>query len=505
MDVLLRDGVVAAQGVLRPESDMLVVDADGRWLIPGLWDQHVHFTQWARNLTRLDLTDTASADEVVETVRRGLGDTSEAVVFGFGYRSAAWPRPGTVAELDAVTGERPVVLISGDVHNGWLNSAALQLLGIPAREDPLAETEWFSVFDRLESLPRDDAADAGGIRNALQGAAARGVVGITDMEFGRTFIDWSQRVSAGAPALRVRAATYPTTLDEVIENGWRTGDVLPGGVTADGRELVTMGPLKVITDGSLNTRTAYCCDPYADDPTSRGILNVPPAELVSLLARATAHGLTAAVHAIGDAAVASALDAFATTRARGSIEHAQLVQHSDVERMGRLRITASVQPHHLLDDRDVTQRCWPDRAERCFPLRSLLHAGVTLALGSDAPVAPLDPWLAMAAAVHRSGDDRPAWNPGEAITPAEALAASVNGQQTVRVGSPADLVLLESNPFEASSCNLPGGDSGQPVNESASRPTGDDAAWDTAQAALRLRETVVALTIVGGVVTHEAL
>ncbi len=171
------------------------------------------------------------------------------------------------------------------------------------------------------------------------------------------------------------------------------------------------------------------------------------------------------------------LDAFTASGARGAIEHAQLVGREDLPRMARLGLVASVQPAHLLDDRDVTHQSWPDRADRCFPLRSLLDAGVELALGSDAPVAPLDPWLAMAAAVHRSGDDREPWNPAESLTPAEALAASTDGQTTVGVGSRGDLVLLEADPLAPSR--------------------------STEQAATTLRETRVGLTTLAGRITYD--
>jgi predicted amidohydrolase YtcJ len=128
------------------------------------------------------------------------------------------------------------------------------------------------------------------------------------------------------------------------------------------------------------------------------------------------------------------------------MEHAQLMRSEDIPRMARLGVRASVQPAHLLDDRDVTTRCWPDRADRCFLFQSMIRAGVTLAMGSDAPVAPLDPWLAMAAAVHRSADEREPWNPNEALTAAQTLDASTDGQPTIGTGSRGDIVLLDDDP-----------------------------------------------------------
>jgi predicted amidohydrolase YtcJ len=162
----------------------------------------------------------------------------------------------------------------------------------------------------------------------------------------------------------------------VLALGLQTGDHIEGG-----QGLVTMGPLKVISDGSLNTRTAYCCEPYVDDPSSYGAMNLSPAELTDLLKQAKVGGLEAAVHAIGDAAAGVALDAFSAAGIRGSIEHAQLLAPQDVIRMGRLNVVASVQPAHLFDDRDATMTCWPDRAHRCFPFRSMVSAGVQLAFG----------------------------------------------------------------------------------------------------------------------------
>jgi len=146
------------------------------------------------------------------------------------------------------------------------------------------------------------------------------------------------------------------------------------------------------------------------------------------------------------------LQAFARTGARGSIEHAQLLDDADLSRFAQLGVVASVQPEHALDDRDVADRYWAGRTWRAFPFRSLLDAGAVLNFGSDAPVAPLDPWLAIGAAVHRTRDERPSWHPEQEITIAEALAASmspVRRGSALRVGDPADLIVLDGDPFTA--------------------------------------------------------
>src|SRR5690606_8588499 len=129
----------------------------------------------------------------------------------------------------------------------------------------------------------------------------------------------------------------------------------------------------------------------------------------------------------------------------GRVEHAQLLADRDILRFAELGVEISVQPEHLLDDRDVADRYWPGRTGRAYAFRSLLDSGARLRFGSDAPVAPLDPWVSMAAAVSRTRGGRVPWHPEQRITVGEALAAST--RTTVAVGQPADLVVTDADPF----------------------------------------------------------
>ena len=132
---------------------------------------------------------------------------------------------------------------------------------------------------------------------------------------------------------------------------------------------------------------------------------------------------------------------------KGVIEHAQLVRDEDFARFAALGLIASVQPEHAMDDRDVADRHWVGRTGRAFAFGSLHRSGAALRLGSDAPVAPLDPWISLSAATARSRGALEAWHPEQRLQLDVALAASA--RTTVEVGQPADLVLTERDPYSS--------------------------------------------------------
>jgi predicted amidohydrolase YtcJ len=421
------------------------VDLAGATALPGLWDAHVHIEQWAAVRRRLDLRQAGSPSEVAALVADvAAGRAPSEPIVGYGYRGALWSEEPHKDLLDAVAPGRVVLLTSNDLHSAWLSPAALAR--IDRGDHPtgvLVESECYRATGLLQEHATADVD--GWVADALAEAASRGVTGIIDFEIGDSLVSWQRRLASGLPDVRVVCTVYRQHLEDAVERGW------PSGTPVDGSDgLVEVGPLKLFVDGSLNTRTALCHDPYPGlvGSGAHGLLETPPHELVALLRQAADAGLGAAVHAIGDRANAIALDAFEEVGCRGRIEHGQLMSPEDVARAGRLGLTIGIQPAHLVDDRDVAEHHWAGRTDRAFPFRDLVDAGVPLELGSDAPVSPLDPWLAISAAVTRTDGDRDPWHPEQRIDVADALAASSRGRRCVAVGDVADLVLVEQDPLE---------------------------------------------------------
>lgn len=425
-----RIAALSPAGTTPPVGDVL--DLDGRRLIPGLWDEHVHVRTWAASTRRLDVRAATGPEQAAALIRAALPGAEPGVpLVAVGMRDGLWGGAPSRRLLDEVAPDVPVMVVSSDLHSTWSNAALGRLLGIELDETGmLREAASFAAAVRVESLAAA-RADAWVIE-ALGDLGRRGVVGLVDLDFDDAAGAWERRPE---PPVRIDAGVYPQHLEAAEARGAGTGSPIRG--------LARVGPLKVITDGSLGTRTAYCHRPYPGT-TDRGVLEVPPDRLVELLHRGAALGLTPAIHAIGDAANALALDAFARTGIRGRIEHAQLLTEADLARMAALGIGASIQPEHMLDDRDLVGRYWADRTTDAFRVGSLVAAGIPVVFGSDAPVTPLDPWHAIAAAVTRSRDGDPPWQPWEAVDVETALRLSARSR--IAVGAPADLVALGADP-----------------------------------------------------------
>lgn len=462
LDVVVADGRIAA---VRPMGELVarhaadLVDLGGRTVIPGLWDMHAHVTQWALARARLDLVDARSAADAARRVAEALAARDTAgvgdLLVGRRLRLSTWPDQPHRDLLDRVAPSTPVVLQNIDLHTVWCNTTALARFD--RADHPtgvLREDECYRIIQALPdgtTAQRDEA-----VRGALADAAARGVVGITDFEFGDPVVDWRRRAATGRLDVRIDASVYPAHLDAAVARGWPTGMVVP-----ETHGLVRAAYLKLFVDGAMNSGTALCHDALStagpdrgtgggdvrtDPAAAHGHLAIRPEELRDQVERAWHHGITPAIHAIGDLAVTVALDGIEAVGCPARIEHAQLVADADLPRFDRPDLVAGVQPAHCTDDRDVTDTHWADRADRAYRFADLVTAGARLEFGSDAPVSALDPWAAIAAAVTRTDDDRPAWHPEQCLDVATALAASARGRDSVRTGDPADLAVLDDDP-----------------------------------------------------------
>ena len=230
--------------------------------------------------------------------------------------------------------------------------------------------------------------------------------------------------------------------------------------------------MKGYADGSLGSRTAYMFEPFADEPGNRGLLSDemhPESAMRARLMQADAAGLQLRIHAIGDRAISMMLDIFGDIEKehgyhdqRFTIEHAQHMAEKDFERVARLHVITSMQPYHAIDDgRWAEKRLGHQRARYSYAWRSFLDHGVTLAFGTDWPVAPLNPMLGLYAAVTRAtldGKNPDGWIPEEKIALPEAVEAYTLGSAfaefqehekgSITPGKLADMVILSDNIFD---------------------------------------------------------
>jgi predicted amidohydrolase YtcJ len=440
------------------------VDLGGRCVLPGFTDSHVHFPTWALAQGEVKLDGAASLEEALARVRAGFdGLPPGRWLRGYGWRSAAWEREPTRADLDALTGERPAALVAKDYHSLWLNSAALALAGgdleveggvveRDERGEPtglLREQAAWRFKERHVHVADEEYLEA--MRLGVRLANARGVTCVHDKDGWLGAIGlWQRLEERNHLTLRVWQSAPAERLPELRALSLRSGA---------GSPLLRLGYLKTFMDGTLGSQTAWLLD-------GSGVAITSGEELEEIVRAGAEAGWPVAVHAIGDAANRAALDAFERTRQlwqplglRQRIEHAQCLAPEDVARFGELGVAASVQFAHAPSDELPARRFWADRLDRTYSFRSLLEAGALLANGSDAPVEELDPWAGVVSAVLRH------WRPDQALTLEQALHATcvsparLSHDERLRgalvPGRQADLVVLDRDPYACGPDELP--------------------------------------------------
>lgn len=384
----------------------------------------------------VDLSACGSAAEAVEMLaaRRRVSE----MVLAHGARPEAWNEPvwPQVDALDRISAESPVVAWCFDYHALVGNRAALRAAGIDeGTPNPPGGIIGRDGAGRLTGVVYEHAALA--VWNALPEPSLperRAMVraGVMDLVERHGFVEIHD-LKAQAWLGPVLAEVAAELAGQVRFRVWPLLGDLPEVLASRGAwesDLVRLGGAKVFVDGTLNSRTAWMLEPFADGrPESPcGTPMMTPAEIEAAVRACEAAGLPLAAHAIGDAAVRAVLDAIELARPRTPgfrIEHCELIGEADVPRFARLGVIASVQPCHLLYDIEALRRGVPDRLDRVLPLRELLESGLEpgrgLIFGSDVPIVRADPEDSVTAATRRCG---PAHRPGEAVGVGQAITES---------------------------------------------------------------------------------
>ncbi|MDT0450004.1 amidohydrolase [Streptomyces hesseae] len=397
-----------------------VVDLRGALVTPAFTDAHVHTTSTGLALTGLDLTGVPTLGAALERVRAyAAARPADRVLLGHGWDASIWPdrRPPSRRELDEATGGRPLYLTRTDVHSAVVTTALLDLVpGVRelsgfAADAPLTGDAHHAVRTTAHaSLGPAQRTEAQ--RAALARAAALGIGSVH--ECAGPLISSEEdftgllRLAAEEPGPRVTGywaerITTPEEADRIRALG----------------ALGAAGDLFV--DGSLGSHTACLHEPYADGPGGAGSANLDVAAVAAHVAACTEAGIQAGFHAIGDAAITTVVEGVRAAvekvglervrAARHRVEHAEMIGPELIAGFAEFALTASVQPAFDAawggEEGMYAERLGRERARTLNPYAAMLRAGIPLALGSDSPVTPLDPWgTVRAAAFHRTPEHR---------------------------------------------------------------------------------------------------
>lgn len=464
-----------------------VIDAQGKLVLPGFTDCHIHFMDGSLGLTQVDLNGTSSVAEMQTRVKEyAAAHPKEEWIQGMGWLYSTFG-PAALPDkkfLDDVVPDRPVYLQAYDGHSSWANSKVLSLAGI-TRETPdppggqivrdakgeatgaLKESAGGLVAKVIPKPTHDQRLAA--LRLGMHEANKFGLVRVhsagQDFEYLDLYNELRQKQEL---SLRFYIAYFldppelrPADLEK-IEQARRTyhDDWISGGV------------VKTMLDGVIEAHTAALLAPYSDDPQQSGKLFWEPAKYQQAITELDRRGLQIFTHAIGDRSVRPALDAYQqaaetnhTRDARPRIEHIETISVQDIPRFGKQGVIASFQPLHAYPNENVlnvwARNAGPERTQRAWVWHSIASTGGVLAFGSDWPVVTLNPWPGVQNALTRKtteGNPPGGFVPQERISLADAIKAYTLGaafagrrektEGSIAPGKLADLIILDRDLFK---------------------------------------------------------
>ncbi len=479
--LLINQGYVVGAGdnsdFLSLSNDNLnIVDLGGCTVLPGFTDAHIHLENYGFALQKVDC-EVGTLEECLERIRAKVRQTETGGwVLGHGWNQNNWQHGfPSASSLDLITTEHPVYLTAKSLHAAWVNRYALQAAGITrGTKDPeggiiqrdqfgeptgvLFETAMQIVARIIPEPTLQDTVSA--IYRAQQVLLRMGITGVHDFDRSRCFSALQYLHSQEQLHLRVIKSIPLENLQAAVDIGLRSGY---------GDDRLRIGSIKAFADGALGPHTAAMLQAYENEPENFGILMLDQEELFEYSRLAAQHGLSMAVHAIGDRAVHELMNAYEQLRLyesknqlprlRHRVEHVQVIHPEDSGRLGELGIVASMQPIHAISDMEMADRFWGIRSTGAYAWKNQLAAGAILAFGSDAPVDNPNPFWGLYAAMARQriGTSQP-WYPEQRLDLIDAIkaytigAAVTSGMENklgkLAPGFLADLIVLDQDPFQ---------------------------------------------------------
>ncbi len=453
------------------------IKLNGHFVMPGFNDAHVHLGAAGADMLAVQLNGSASVDELQKRLADAVATHKEGEwITGSGWDHTLWPDKifPNKQQLDAVSPKNPVLLTHVSGHVAVANSLALKIASITkdspdpkggeierdANGEPTGMLKEGSAMGLVaQNIPEpSEEQRRRGIELVLADAAKNGVTSVQDNSEWEDFLVYHDLRDEGKLTTRITEwLRFATSLGEL--QNMRS----EGGVSDP---WLKTGALKMVADGALGSRTAALLAPYADDPSTSGILTMDPAKLRQMAIERDKAGFQLAFHAIGDRANRVALDVFeAVAKANGPrdrrerIEHAQVVAPEDFPRFAKLNVIASMQPSHQTTDmRWAEERVGPDRVRGAYAWSTMQKGGARLAFGTDYPVEPISPMRGLYACVTRElpdGGPQGGWQPQEKISLDDCIRAYTSGSAyaqfeegkkgELKRGEYADFVVLSSD------------------------------------------------------------
>ncbi len=428
------------------------INLKGCTVLPGFIDSHVHLMQMGIKKDRIDLSDTDSFEEARYYIQKGLEEKEEKDwVIGVDFDDTKWKKAHypTKQDLDDVSDTHPIVLIRVCGHLAIANSKALEIIEEDVdrvdKESGILKEEAVWNLDELIGINKEKRKQA--IKKGIEYAHKLGITGvheIIDRDGWEAYVDLDEETD-----LKLRTRCY-LLYDEV-------GDLEP----MEKSEYLSLRGIKVFADGSLGGRTAALWEEYADDPGNKGMLLHPKEELDQIISDAESKGFQCMIHAIGDRAIDTVLDAYSDTAERTDelrhrVEHAEMLLDENIKRVRELGIVLSIQPNFAYRWSQPggmnEKRLGKERLEKTDPLWNIQRALVKMAFGSDnMPMSPL--FGVYCATNHPLLEQRiSTYNALQSyITNAAYIGRDEKELGELKEGKKADFVVLSGNPLEAES------------------------------------------------------